>query len=345
MTQVIREREGGAEIKERRLNKTAEKADSMTSGRTKALIADINRLREQRGAVILAHNYQVPEIQDIADFVGDSLGLSQQAAKTKADLIVFCGVHFMAETAAILSPDKTVLIPDLNAGCSLASSINLEQLKAWKSEHPRAVVVSYVNTTASIKAESDYCCTSGNALKIVQSIPEDREILFLPDVFLGSWVKKMTGRENMHIWMGECHVHAAIHPSQVEQKLKEYPEAELLIHPECGCLTPYLDSLVRSQEPSSIKIASTEGIIRRANESPASQFVVATEIGILHRLEKANPTKEFIPISNEMTCEFMKMITLEKLHYSLQENVYRVTVAPEIASRARQAIERMIAIY
>lgn len=190
-------------------------------------IDEIKRLKEQRQAVILAHNYQIGEIQDIADFVGDSLGLSQQAAKTEAKTIVFCGVHFMAETAAILSPDKRVLIPDLEAGCSLAASINADQLRAWKKEHPGAIVVSYVNTTAEVKAESDYCCTSGNAIKIVQSIPEDKEILFLPDVFLGSWVKKQTGRKNMHIWMGECHVHAAMRPEMVTEKLKEYPKGRI----------------------------------------------------------------------------------------------------------------------
>jgi quinolinate synthase len=309
------------------------------------LVSEIKRLRKKRDAVILAHNYQIPDIQDIADFVGDSLGLAQQAAKTKAKTIVFCGVHFMAETAAILCPDKTVLIPDLEAGCSLASSINVEQLIAWKAEHPGAVVVSYVNTTADVKAESDFCCTSGNALKIVQSIPEDKEILFLPDVFLGSWVEKVTGRKNMHIWMGECHVHAAIHPSAVDEKLKQYPKAELLIHPECGCLTPYLDKVARLQEPSPIRIASTEGMIRRASESESSQFVVATEVGILHRLQKLNPEKEFIPISKEMTCQFMKMITIEKLHRCLSENVFQVTVEPEIANKARRAIERMIAVY
>jgi quinolinate synthase len=310
---------------------------------TPSLLEEIKQLKEKRNAIILAHNYQIPEIQDIADYVGDSLGLSQQAASTTNKTIVFCGVHFMAETAAILCPDKKVLIPDLEAGCSLAASISLSQLQKWKEEHPQAVVVSYVNTTAEIKAESDYCCTSGNALKIVQSIPYDREILFLPDVFLGSWVKKMTGRTNMHLWMGECHVHAAIHPSAVDEKLKEYPQAELLIHPECGCLTPYLDRIGSSGQ--SIKIASTEGMIRRANESPASQFVVATEEGILHRLRKENPNKEFLPITSEMTCMYMKMITLEKLHRSLKEDVFEVTVEPQIAKRARQAIEKMISIY
>jgi quinolinate synthase len=309
------------------------------------LVQEIRRLKEERNAVILAHNYQIPDIQDVADYVGDSLGLSQQAATTSAKTIVFCGVHFMAETAAILCPDKSVLIPDLAAGCSLADSITLAQLQEWKQEHPNAVVVSYVNTTAEIKAESDYCCTSGNALKVVQSIPADREILFLPDVFLGSWVKKMTGRTNMHIWMGECHVHAAIRPTAVEEKLKEYPKAELLIHPECGCLTPFLDKLGTSEQPQALKIASTEGMVNRAKQSAASQFVVATEEGILHRLRKENPSKEFLPISSEMTCMYMKMISLEKLHLSLKENVFRVTVESQVAKRALKAIERMISIY
>lgn len=313
--------------------------------KTSLLVDEIKSLSKKRNAVILAHNYQIPIIQDVADFVGDSLGLSQQAAKTSADTIVFCGVHFMAETAAILCPQKRVLIPDLEAGCSLASSIDIDQLKKWKSEHPQAVVVSYVNTTAEVKAESDYCCTSGNALKIVQSIPEDREILFLPDQFLGSWVQKMTGRKNMHIWMGECHVHAAVHPSAVDQKLKEHPDAELLIHPECGCLTPYLDRVVRNGDNDVLKVASTEGMITRASNSSSTKFVVATEIGILHRLQKANPEKEFLPISSEMSCQFMKMITLEKLHRSLTEDVFHVTVDESIGQRALTAIQRMISIF
>ncbi|MBU6452858.1 MAG: quinolinate synthase NadA [Cyanobacteria bacterium REEB67] len=309
------------------------------------LIDEIREMAEKRHAVILAHNYQIPIIQDIADFVGDSLGLSQQAAKTDAQTIVFCGVHFMAETAAILCPEKRVLIPDLEAGCSLAASIDLAQLIAWKAEHPDAVVVSYVNTSAEIKAESDYCCTSGNALKIVQSIPEDREILFLPDQFLGSWVQKMTGRKNMHIWMGECHVHAAVHPREIDKKMHEHPDAELLIHPECGCLTPYLDRVARNEQSHNLKVASTEGMINLAASSSAKKFVVATEIGILHRLQKANPEKEFLPISAEMSCQFMKMITLEKLHRALKEDVFHVTVAAETASQARLAIERMISIF
>ncbi|CAN5427078.1 quinolinate synthase NadA [soil metagenome] len=337
---------------------------------TQKLVDEIKQLSKKRNAVILAHNYQIPIIQDVADFVGDSLGLSQQAAKTDAETIVFCGVHFMAETAAILCPTKRVLIPDLEAGCSLAASIDLQQLIDWKAEHPGAIVVSYVTTTAEIKALSDYCCTSGNALKIVESIPEDKEILFLPDQFLGSWVQKMTGRKNMHIWMGECHVHAAVHPSKIEEKMKEHPDAELLIHPECGCLTPYLDRVARaaskdasgkvdlgagssSTENSSanaavrdvLKVASTEGMLKLATSSPSNKFVVATEIGILHRLKKENPTKEFLPISAEMSCQFMKMITLEKLHRSLVEDVFHVTVDEETASKARLAIERMISIF
>lgn len=309
------------------------------------LVSEIAELKEKRNAVILAHNYQIPEVQDIADFVGDSLGLSQQAAKTSAKTIVFCGVHFMAETAAILCPDKRVLIPDLDAGCSLASSISIDELRAWKAEHPNAVVVSYVNTTAEIKAETDYCCTSGNALKVVESIPEDKEILFLPDQFLGSWVQKVTGRKNMHIWMGECHVHAAVHPSAVETKLKQYPNAELLIHPECGCLTPYLDKVARGGGDARLKVASTEGMITQATKSACNQFVVATEIGILHRLQKQNPTKEFFPISEEMSCKFMKMITVENLHHALKEDVYHVTVPEEIRVKALKSIERMISIF
>jgi len=312
---------------------------------TDSLLDEIKRLKDKRQAIIIAHNYQIPAIQDIADFVGDSLGMAQLAAKSDAKTIVVCGVHFMAETAAILCPDQRVLIPDLQAGCSLAASISGEQVAAWKEEHPGAIVVSYVNTTAAVKAQSDYCCTSGNALKIVQSIPEDKEILFLPDVFLGSWVKKVTGRQNMHIWMGECHVHAAIRPEMVNEKLKEYPKAELLIHPECGCLTPFLDHLDKSPDLKQVKVASTEGMIKQAHNSTAKQFVVATEEGILHRLKKENPDKEFIPITSEMTCEFMKMITVEKLLECLRDDVYPVVLDKELAQLARKPIERMVSIY
>jgi len=311
---------------------------------TQRLVSEINELKKKRNAVILAHNYQIPIIQDIADFVGDSLGLSRQAAATRSDVIVFCGVHFMAETAAILCPDKRVLIPDLEAGCSLAASVTLDGLLKWKAEHPGAIVVSYVNTTAAIKAESDYCCTSGNALQVVNSIDPDKEILFLPDMFLGSWVKRMTGRENMHIWMGECHVHAAIHPRAIDEKMKEHPEAELLIHPECGCLTPYLDRVARQDKGDHLKVASTEGMITKACQSSAKQFVVATEEGILHRLKKENPEKEFIPIADEMSCQFMKMITLEKMHSALVNDQFQVTVPEETAAKARLSIERMVAI-
>lgn len=317
----------------------------LEAARLARLTAEIFELKRKRDAVILAHNYQIPEIQDIADFVGDSLGLSQQAAKTQNKTIVFCGVHFMAETAAILCPDKRVLLPDMSAGCSLADSITLQQLRDWKAEHPGAIVVSYVNTTAEIKAESDYCCTSGNALKIVQSIPEEREILFLPDQFLGSWVQKMTGRKNMHIWMGECHVHAAIPPLRIDEKMKEFPEAELLIHPECGCLTPYLDRVIRQNGSSKLKVASTEGMIQRASSSPVNEFVVATEIGILHRLKKENPTKTFHPIESEMSCRYMKMITVDKLHKALKEDQFHITVSEEVARKARTAIDRMVSIY
>ncbi len=310
-----------------------------------AMAQEIYELARKRNAVVLAHNYQIPEIQDLADYVGDSLGLSQEAAKRKEKTIVFCGVHFMAETAAILCPDKRVLIPNLDAGCSLAASINVEQLREWKSEHPNAIVVSYVNTSAAVKAESDYCCTSGNALKVVQAIPKDKEILFLPDQFLGSWVQKLTGRKNMHIWMGECHVHAMVPPKAIDEKIAEFPSAELLIHPECGCLTPYLDRVIRQNGGSQLKVTSTEGMIRRAAESSADEFVVATEIGILHRLKKENPTKTFHPIESEMSCRYMKMITIENLHNALKEDVYHVTVDEETARKAKTAIDRMVSIF
>jgi quinolinate synthase len=304
----------------------------------------IDRLRRERNAVILAHNYQRPEVQDVADFVGDSLGLSQRAASTDADVIVFCGVHFMAETAAILSPDRTVLLPDLAAGCSLADTITADQLRAWKAQHPGAVVVSYVNTTAEVKAESDYCCTSSNAAAIVMSIPEDREILFCPDMFLGAHVERVTGRR-MHVWMGECHVHGGIDPAHLDAVRDRHPDAELLIHPECGCTT---SALYRSSSgdlpgPATV-VASTEGMVRRATESTASTFIVATEVGILHRMEKLAPHKRFLPASPGAVCGFMKMITLPKVAACLETLSPRVTVAPDIAARARLAIDRMLAV-
>ena len=304
----------------------------------------IDRLRRERNAVILAHNYQLPEVQDIADFVGDSLGLSQEAARTDADVIVFCGVHFMAETAAILSPERTVLLPDLGAGCSLAETITAAQLRAWKAEHPGAVVVSYVNTTAEVKAESDYCCTSSNAAAIVSSIPSDREILFCPDMFLGAHVERVTGRK-MHIWMGECHVHAGIDPRHLDEMRRDNPGAELLIHPECGCTTSALYRSSSGDLPGSTAVVtSTEGMVRRAGASPASTFIVATEVGIIHRMERLVPGKRFLPASSGAVCRYMKMITLPKVAAALETLSPRVTVAPDIAARARRAIDRMLAV-
>jgi quinolinate synthase len=309
-----------------------------------SLVERIDRLRRTRNAVILAHSYQLPEVQDVADYVGDSLGLSRQAAATDADVIVFCGVHFMAETAAILCPERTVLLPDLEAGCSLADTITADQLRAWKAEHPGAVVVAYVNTTAEVKAESDYCCTSANAAQIVDSIPAGREILFLPDMFLGAHVERVTGRR-LTIWMGECHVHAGIDPAHLDAMLLEHPDAELLIHPECGCTT---STLYRASHGDlrgvPMTVASTEGMVRRAVESPASTFIVATEVGILHRMERFAPTKRFVPASAAAICPFMKRITLEKVASALERMEPRVSVAPEIAARARRAIDRMLAV-
>jgi quinolinate synthase len=298
----------------------------------------VKALARERDAVILAHNYQVPEVQDVADFVGDSLGLSREAAATDSEAIVFCGVHFMAETAKILSPEKTVLIPDLDAGCSLAASITAEQLRDWKAEHPGAVVVSYVNTTAEVKAESDFCCTSGNAKAVVEAIPSDREILFLPDMFLGIWLERVTGRK-LTIWLGECHVHAGIRPADIERWQDEAPDAELLVHPECGCASQCM-----AFGNDRTHILSTEGMINFAKDSPKSRFLVATETGILHRLNKEAPGKRFEAVSERAICKYMKMITLEKLHGSLRDWKHEVVVEPEIAARARGAIERMVAI-
>src|SRR5215212_8969084 len=275
------------------------------------LQGEIKTLARRKNAVILAHNYERAEVQDVADYVGDSLGLSREAAKTDADVIVFCGVHFMAETAAVLSPNKTVLLPDLAAGCSLASTIDAEQLRAWKAEHPGAVVVSYVNTTAEVKAESDYCCTSGNAVDIVNSIPADTEILFCPDMFLGAHVKRMSGRQNIRIWMGECHVHAGIDPESIRLQRSLHPEAEFLIHPECGCSTSVLEAMSAGDiDPEGVQILSTEGMIKRPALSPATEFIVATEVGILHRLRRENPSKRFFAANERAACAYMKVTTL-----------------------------------
>ena len=263
------------------------------------LIARIRDLRREREAVILAHNYEIGPIQDIADYVGDSLQLSQQAAATDAPLIAFCGVHFMAETAKILSPKKTVLIPDTMAGCSLADTVTPEQVRKWRKEHPDHVIVAYVNTSAAVKAEVDYCCTSSNAAQVVNAVPEGKEILFLPDMFLGAHVRRMTGRENIHVWMGECHVHAGIDPEHIALQRAAHPGAEFLIHPECGCATNVVEAVSAGDvDPTGVQILSTEGMIKRPAQSDADTFIVATEIGILHRLRKANPAKRFIPASD-----------------------------------------------
>lgn len=304
---------------------------------------EIKKLKVEKNAVILAHNYQIPEVQDIADFIGDSLGLSQAAAKTDADVIIFCGVHFMAETASIICPEKRVLLPDLEAGCSLAATINAEQLRQWKAEHPNAVVVSYVNTTAEVKAESDYCCTSTNALKVVQAIPPDKEILFLPDMFLGAYIQRVTGRK-MHIWPGECHVHAGIRPRDIDAMRAAHPNAELLVHPECGCSSSCMYYQATGDLKGEVHILSTEGMIKHARQSQASEFIVATEVGILHRLKKETSGKTFYPASERAICEYMKKITLEKVLHSLQEEIYEIRVPEPTASKARRAIERMLAI-
>jgi quinolinate synthase len=303
---------------------------------------EVHGLAAARDAVILAHNYEVPWIQDVADFVGDSLELSRTAASTEASTIVFCGVHFMAETAKILSPEKTVLIPDLDAGCSLAASIDAEQLRQWKAEHPDAVVVSYVNTSAEVKAETDICCTSSNAVDVVRSIPEEKQILFLPDFFLGAYVEEVTGRK-LEIWMGECHVHAGIGPAEIKAALARNPGAEFMVHPECGCSTSCMYLSAAGDLPET-KILSTGGMIREARASEANRFVVATETGILHRLRKENPDKEFVALKESAVCEYMKMITPQKLLRSLREGVFEVSVDPEIARRARSAIERMLEV-
>jgi quinolinate synthase len=310
-----------------------------------ALQGEIKALARERNAVIIAHNYQRPEVQDVADFVGDSLGLSREAARTEAEVIVFCGVHFMAETAAVLSPQKTVLLPDMAAGCSLASMIDAEQLRAWKAEHPGAVVVSYVNTTAEVKAESDYCCTSGNAVEIVNSIPADTEILFCPDMFLGAHVQRISGRTNMRIWMGECHVHAGIDPEHIALKRAQHPDAEFLIHPECGCSTSVLEAMSAGDvDPEGVQILSTEGMIKRPALSEADEFIVATEVGILHRLRRENPSKRFFAANERASCAYMKVTTLPKVKRALEHMQYRITVPAPIAARARRAIERMVAI-
>jgi len=310
-----------------------------------SLQEEVRQLAKERNAIILAHNYQVPEVQDVADFVGDSLGLAMEAKTTSAPVIVLCGVYFMAETAKIINPERTVLIPDETAGCSLADSITVEQLREWKAQYPGAVVVSYVNTTAAIKAESDYCVTSGNAQAVIRAVPEEKTILFLPDVFLGTWLKRSLGRENMEIWMGECHVHAGIRTEEMLSTMKEYPEADLLIHPECGCTSRFVWSRERGAlPPERTHVLSTEGMVRHSASSPLTTHLVATETGLLHRLQKENPDKTFVPADAGAVCRYMKQITLEKLRDCLRDLRPQVQVDPEVADKAKLSIERMLAI-
>jgi quinolinate synthase len=316
-----------------------------------ALQDEVRALGDERGAVVLAHNYQLPEIQDVAAYVGDSLGLSQMAAASDAGTIVFCGVHFMAETASILCPEKRVLIPDLEAGCSLADSITADQLRDWKRKHPGAVVVMYVNTSAEVKAETDYCCTSSNAVKVVEHIyrhhGEDVEILFGPDMFLGAYVERTTGRR-MHVWDGECHVHAGIRPEDITAVRSAHPDAEFLIHPECGCSTSVMEYVASGDVDSEgVHMLSTGGMLGYAREHAnvrGGSAIVATETGMLHGLRRAAPDTDFIAANEAAHCRFMKMITLPKLRDSLRDGVHEVKVPDVIADRARVPIERMVAI-
>jgi quinolinate synthase len=314
------------------------------------LQSEVRALAEQRQAVILAHNYQLPEVQDVAHYVGDSLGLSRRAAVADGEAIVFCGVHFMAETASILCPSKTVLIPDLDAGCSLAASIDAEQLGAWKQEHPEGVVVMYVNTTAAVKALTDYCCTSANAVDVVRHVyqthGEDTEILFGPDMWLGAYVEKELGRR-MHVWDGECHVHAGIRPGDIEATRAAHPGADFLIHPECGCTTSVMEYVAAGDvSADGVHMLSTGGMLEYAQAAGhgSREAVVATEIGMLYPLQMAAPEVNFIPANPEASCKYMKMITLPKLRDALRDMKYEVRVPDEIALRARIPIDRMVAI-
>ncbi len=313
------------------------------------LSEEVRALAEQRNAVILAHNYQLPELQDVADLTGDSLQLSREAAATEAEVIAFCGVHFMAETASILSPEKTVLIPDLDAGCSLADSISVSELRNWKSRHGEdAVVVMYVNTSAEVKAETDYCCTSSNAVKVVEHILRehgpDTEILFGPDMWLGSYVERVTGR-SMHVWPGECHVHAGIRPDDIRAQREAHPDAEFLVHPECGCVTQVMEFVAAGEVDSEgVHMLSTGGMLDHVRSNPGGEFIVATENGMLHPLQQAAPRASLVEANRMAYCKYMKMITLPKLRDSLREMKFEVQVPEEIAERARIPIERMVAI-
>jgi quinolinate synthase len=317
---------------------------------------EVRALAGERNAVILAHNYQLPEVQDVADHLGDSLGLSRRAASTDADVIVFCGVHFMAETASVLSPDRIVLIPDLDAGCSLSDSITAEQLRDWKAEHPDAVVVMYVNTSAAVKAETDYCCTSANAVQVVEHIwrrhGADTEILFGPDMWLGSFVARQTGLTEdpdryarFHVWDGECHVHAGIRPEDIDRTRAAHPGAEFLIHPECGCSTQAMEFVASGDvAPDGVHMLSTSGMLRHVAEHPDGEFIVATETGMLYPLQQAAPRARLVEANRMAFCKYMKMITLPKLRDSLRDLRFEVKVPSQLASRARVPIERMVAI-
>ncbi|MFF0269939.1 quinolinate synthase NadA [Kribbella sp. NPDC004536] len=306
---------------------------------------EVRRLARERDAVVLAHNYQEPAIQDVADHVGDSLALSRIAASTDASTIVFCGVHFMAETAKLLSPDKTVLIPTARAGCSLADTIDADQLRAWKAENPGAAVVAYVNTSAAVKAEADVCCTSSNAVEVVNSIPADQPVLFLPDQFLGEHVRRQTGRTNLQVWMGECHVHAGISPVELRAQVAADPEAEVLVHPECGCASSTIWLAGRGELPAErTHIVSTAGMLESARTMTATKALVATEIGMLHQLRKVNRHTTFEPVNPKASCRFMKMITPELLVRCLREGRDEIQLPADIAERARESVQRMVAI-
>jgi quinolinate synthase len=308
-------------------------------------VREIQSLKARRGAAILAHNYQRPEIQDLADVVADSLQMARQASAMDAPVLVICGVHFMAETAAIANPDKTILIPDPRAGCSLAETIQAADVRRWRTEHPEGLVVSYVNTSAAVKAESDYCCTSGNAVAVINALPPGVPVLFLPDFFLGQYLKRVTGRD-LDVWLGECHVHAGLTREVLDAKRSEQPDAEFLVHPECGCVTSamYYAEAEGDVSGGRTRIVSTEQMMTRARTSPARRFVVATETGVLHRLRRENPEKEFIAAAEGAECRYMKMITLENLRDSLRDLKHVVTVPADTAARARRAIDRMLAI-
>jgi quinolinate synthase len=309
------------------------------------LASEVRALKAERHAAILAHNYQLPEIQDVADVVADSLKLARQATELDASVLVICGVHFMAETAAIANPDKRILIPDLGAGCSLAETIQARDVRTWRASHPGGLVVAYVNCSAAVKAEADYCCTSGNAVAVVNSLAPDVPVLFIPDFFLGNHVRRVTGRD-LDVWMGECHVHAALTPDVLAAKRQEHPDAEVLVHPECGCVTSamYYAEADGDVAAGRTRIVSTEQMMHRARESSAREFVVATETGVLHRLRREHPEKAFYAAADSAECRYMKMITLEKLRDSLRDLKYDVTVPAETAARARRAIDRMLAI-